>query len=395
MQRADIVVLNDMHPDEFPGAASIAYSHAKYLSTTFSVSFWHTTLKSGGVAKDMLLEVRSFHRNAFLDKIIRRYMATRLLSEFTSLILLFKLTGLFIRKRPKLVWINQVGVRFPRTICLVLGLLKIKSVQTFHDFGVISPRKLYPWNISNRRKIILSENRIINAIYSIRRFLLIYMVNKNHKNICISELQASIYRKAGVDKIDVISNGIEICSCSDEIVKVEKRNEVLFAGRSTGKGFKRICRIIRSNPGWTLLAAGEKNLEETAKEILNDSQFVYLGFLKSKEISQYIHRVKFVAVISECYDVYPTVALEGLMHNSRVLATNSTGVASLLEKFGGGVLLDDASSDIKLSELHNTCSNQEIFPLSMISIESSGAEYKLAFLLTVDPTIYEKPRSQW
>ena len=99
-------------------------------------------------------------------------------------------------------------------------------------------------------------------------------------------------------------------------------------------------------------------------------------------------------MISECYDVYPTVALEGLMHNSRVLATNSTGVASLLEKFGGGILLDDASSDIKLSELHSTCSNQEIFPLSMISIESSSAEYTLTFLLTIDPTIDEKPRSQ-
>jgi glycosyltransferase involved in cell wall biosynthesis len=380
MQRADIVVLNDMHPEEFPGAASIAYSHAKYLSTSFHVSFWHTTLSSGGVSKDMLLEVRSFHCNPFFYKLVRKYMATRILFEFTSFILLIKLLVFFARKRPKLVWVNQIGVRFPRTICLFLTLMGIKSVQTFHDFGVISPRKLYPYNLSTKGKILLSENRFIDLIYSFRRYILICIANRNHKNICISELQASIYRSAGVNNIDVISNGIEICNCLDKIVKVEKRNEVLFAGRSTGKGFERICRIIGNNPGWTLLIAGESDLEETAKETLNNSQFVYLGFLKPREIFEYIHRVKFVAVISDCYDVYPTVALEGLMHNSRVLATCTTGIATFLEEFGGGVLLDSVNSDIDVHDLYKSCSNQEGFPLSLISIETSSAKYSLTFL---------------
>jgi hypothetical protein len=387
MPRADIVVLNDMHPDDFPGAASIAYSHSKYLSTKFFVSFWHTTLSPGRVTKDQHLEVRSIHRNEFLDKFLRKYMVTRLLSEFASLLLLLKITFLFVAQRPKIVWINQIGVRIPRTISLMLFLLRIRVVQTFHDFGVISPRKLYPKNISANNLVKLSDNKIIDIIYSFRRSLLIFLANRNYQNICISEMQAKIYKSVSVRNLTIISNGIEDCNCPDHILKAEKKNEILFAGRSTGKGFERICRIVKNNPGWTLLAAGDMDLEKSAKQILNLTQFMYLGFLDRSEIFPYIHRVKFVSVISECYDVYPTVALEGLMHKSKVLTTESTGIANSLAILGGGHVLDPINSDINLTDLYNSCSNQKNYPLSLITIDSSSDRYISIFLSAINPAI--------
>lgn len=387
MPRADIIVLNDMHPDDFPGAASIAYSHSKYLSTKFSVSFWHTTLSSGRVTKDEHLEVRSIHRNEFLDKYLRKYMATRLISEFASFLLLLKITILFVAQRPKLVWINQIGVRIPRTITLMLCLLRIRVIQTFHDFGVISPRKLYPKNVFANDIIKLSDNKIIDVIYSFRRSLLIFLANKNYQNICISEMQAKIYKSMSVKNLTIISNGIEVCNCPDHILKTEKKNEILFAGRSTGKGFERICRIVKNNPEWTLLAAGDMDLEKSAKEILDLSQFIYLGFLDRSEIFSYIHRVKFVSVISECYDVYPTVALEGLMHKSKVLTTQSTGIAKSLAILGGGIVLDSSNSDIDLNNLYNICSHQNNYPLSQITIDSSSDKYISVFLSAIKPTI--------
>ena len=129
MRRIDIVVLNDMHPGEFPGAASIAYSHAKFLSESNSVSFWHTTLTQSNVTSDEDLEVRAIGVNNYIAKMTSLNMFTRLFNEFTAPLLLFKITTLLIFNRPKIVWLNQIGFRIPRTIAIVLLLLKIKVLE--------------------------------------------------------------------------------------------------------------------------------------------------------------------------------------------------------------------------------------------------------------------------
>jgi glycosyltransferase involved in cell wall biosynthesis len=386
MPRADIVVLNDMHPDEFPGAASIAYSHAKYLSRQFTVSFWHTTSSSRNVSRDQNLEVRAIHINQHLDKLFRSHMATRLLSEFTSPLLFLQITVLLVSNRPKIVWVNQIGYRIPRTISVVFLLLRIKVVQTFHDFGILSPRKLYPQNVSGDGKIELSKRKLINSLYAFRRFLLTSVVNQNFQNICISELQSRIYQSVGVTNIKIIPNGIENCDCLGRANTSERQNEVLFAGRSTGKGFARICQIVKNNPNWKLVVAGGQDLEITVKEFLTLSQFEYLGFLSPSTLFNRIHRVKFVSVVSDCFDVYPTVALEGLVHNSKLLTTETTGIAKFLKTHGGGVLLDANSTNLDLDSLYDNCLDISSHSLSLTSIELSVQAYTSLFLSTMVPT---------
>ena len=385
MPRLDIVVLNDMNPHEFPGAASIAYSHAKYLSAHISVSFWHTTLNPSSITTDENLEVRAISINNFMAKITSINMFTRLVNEFTAPLLLFKLTIFLISNRPKLIWLNQIGVRIPRTIAIVLFVLRIKVVQTFHDFGVISPRKLYPQNISHDGKIQLSKNKLINSIYSLRRMILIIFTRINFKNICISDLQADIYRRVGVTNLDVAPNGIGRCKCLERNLSNNPLNQVLFAGRSTGKGFEKICQIVKHNPGWKLIAAGESDLAVSAKLHLAESQFKYLGFLKPNELFKYIHQVKFVSVLSECFDVYPTIALEGLMHRSKILASDTIGTTKLFNIHGGGVIVESSNTDIDLGALYNVCNYINDDAINLISIDSTAQYYESIFRRSLFP----------
>ena len=386
MPRAEIVVFNDMHPDEFPGAASIAYSHAKFLSTRHSVSFWHTTLTQSNVTVDEDLEVRAISVNNYIAKITSLNMFTRLVNEFTAPVLLFKISTHLIFNRPRIVLINQIGVRIPRTIAIVLFLLRIRVVQTFHDFGIISPRKLYPQNISAKGKIELSKNRIINSIYFIRSKVLILLTNLNFKNICISDLQAEMYRSVRVNKIDIAPNGITRCKCLVRNLSMIRPNEVLFAGRSTGKGFERICRIVKNNPNWKLLAAGDGDLVASAKSHLSENQFEYLGFLKPEELFKYIHQVKFVSVLSECFDVYPTIALEGLMHNSKILASPSIGTTRLLGIHGGGIIIDSSNTDVDLDSCFASCNYFSNEASDSISLELTAQYYESIFRRSLSPT---------
>jgi glycosyltransferase involved in cell wall biosynthesis len=386
MPRADIVVLNDMHPNEFPGAASIAYTHAKYLSARNAVSFWHTTLTRSKITVDEDLEVRAIGVNNYIAKITSLNMFTRLVNEFTAPVLLFKITTLLIFNRPKIVWLNQIGVRIPRTIAIVLILLKIRVVQTFHDFGIISPRKLYPLNISSKGKIELSRNMIINSIYCIRRRVLIFFTCLNIKNICISDLQADIYRSVRVNKIEIAPNGIARCKCTKKNYSMIRPNEVLFAGRSTGKGFDQICRIVKNNPDWKLLAAGDGDLADSAKSYLSEIQFEYLGFLKPEELFKYIHQVKFVSVLSECFDVYPTIALESFMHNSKILATPTIGTTKLLDIHGGGIIIDSSNTDVDLDSLFASCHYFRNDAIDQISLDFTAQYYESIFRRSLFPT---------
>ena len=253
---------------------------------------------------------------------------------------------------------------------------------------MISPRKLYPKNILKNDVINLSDKRIINGIYSLRRFILIFLANRNYQNICISDLQASIYNAVGVENINIIPNGIESCSCPEQIVKVNKQNEILFAGRSTGKGFERICRVVGNNPDWKLLIAGYDDLAVTARKYLLESQFEFLGFLTPVDLFIHIHRAKLVSVISECYDVYPTIALEALIHNSKVLTTESTGVADLLKAIGYGVVVDSSDIFLDLHMLFNVCREESEYPLSQISLSESGEKYSSFFKLKISTREY-------
>ena len=375
MKSADVVVLNDMHPADFPGAATIAFNHAKYVSENLNVEFWHTSNTRTAPYASQRLRIRSFYRSTRVDEFVRRYMGTRILNEFFPSLILFKiLISLFIL-RPKVVWVHQIGVRIPRTITLFLKFLGIKSLHTYHDFGVISPRKLYPSNITENNSALLSTNRLINFFYLVRLRCLVKIANMNFQNICISQFQLDIYKAFGVRNVIQIPNGIDICTCKLDKSFEKIPNTVFFAGRTTGKGFERICQLVKMDASWKLTAAGGLDLKEIGLKYLGNDQFTYLGFLEPNELFKQIHKSELVSVLSECFDVYPTIALEAFMHNSIPITSLSTGIVQLVEKSGCGIILDDAKEQLTLEQLKKYIYRQPNFPIKEIELCTSGDRY--------------------
>jgi glycosyltransferase involved in cell wall biosynthesis len=380
MKKMDVVVLNDMHPSDYPGAASIALNHANYLAGDLNVEFWHTSTCRFPKYPHQKIKIRSFYRNRLIDAFLRKSMAMRIASEFFPSFLLIKIFLALVINKPKIVWVNQIGIRIPRIIVAFLYIFDIRTVQTFHDFAVVSPRKLYPFNLVKPGMAILSSNKFINAIYSIRRNCIIKLVNLNRNNICISQMQADILGPFGIQKITIAPNGIEKCECKHDLELSVISKTVLFAGRITGKGYEGICKILRENPTWTLRAAGNYELDEIGRTLLDEKQFKYLGFLEPNDLFREIHKVDFVSVISECFDVYPTIALEAFMHGSTPISSGTTGVAQLINQSGCGIILNDLAEDINLDKLKQRVINQPKFPAESISLKTSGEMYKSILL---------------
>lgn len=385
MKYPDVVVLNDMHPSDFPGAATIALNHAKYLSDDLVVEFWHTSTRRTPKNKNGNLVVRCFYRNQIIDHFIRKTILTRIFWEFLPSFLSIKIIILLFIKRPKIVWLNQIGVRIPRTIVIVLWVLNIRQIQTFHDFGVIAPRKLYPTNLNSSGVSVLSKNILVNKFYLLRSRYLIRLSSLNHINVCISQMQADILQQTGVRKIKIVPNGIDQCVCDYSPTFLHKAKTVLFAGRVTGKGFERTCKIIKDNPNWTLLAAGSADLQDIGLRYLDQIQFKYLGFMNSETLFSEIHGVDFVSVLSECFDVYPTIALEAFMHKSSVISSSTTGVADLIRQTNCGTVLDDSVDYLNLDALKSQISQKPVFPVEVISLRQTGELYKSLFSAALSP----------
>ena len=394
MTRPDIVVLNDMHPSDIPGAATIALIHAKFLSEELSVEFWHTSTKRLRRTMDKKLVIQSFYRYGKFDDLIQGGMLTRLFWEVVPSFLALKIVFRLLSNRPKIVWLNQIGVRIPKTIGIFLHLIGVSTVQTFHDFGIISPRKLYPSDLTGPGSAVLSKNSFVDVIYSFRRRYLIHLTSQNIVNICISKMQAEILHQFGLSRIEIIPNGIQDCVCDLKPALPQKNKTILFAGRITGKGFERTCRLVSNNPNWTLLAAGSPELQKLGLLFLNDKQFKYLGLLEPESLFLEIHRADFVSVLSECFDVYPTIALEAFMHNSNVISTPTTGVADLMVETKHGLVLESSVQNLNLDNYKTETLSGNPFPKEKISVNRSGKLHSSLFLSVLSPAQVHLPDSE-
>jgi glycosyltransferase involved in cell wall biosynthesis len=188
-------------------------------------------------------------------------------------------------------------------------------------------------------------------------------------------MQEDIFMQFGIKNLKIVRNGIDACKCNIATPISEKSNTVLFAGRSTGKGFEKTCQLVKSNPAWTLLAAGDSDLRDTALLYLSEEQFKYLGFLPPETLFLEIHKAYFVSVLSECFDVYPTIALEAFMHGSNVISSDSTGVTELIHEYGTGHILKKAEMP-NLDILKIQSCSQPGLPLSTIDVLRSAGLYK-------------------
>ena len=285
------------------------------------------------------------------------------------------------RTSPDVVWIHQIGNRFPRSIILMCRFLRIKTFITAHDFGLVLPRKLFPRDLGfeiNFSQKFLKPPIQFNLSFPTERFkfkfflllrlkFLKFLYNNFANLICISSMQAEILCHFGFTVNSIINNGIDTCEC--EIVAVKEPRTILFAGRSYGKGLHNLIQGVKES-NWHLFLAGNPELERIANEILREDQFTYLGLLDRKGVCEAIHRVSCVSVISECFDVFPSILIESLRHKTIAIATESVGNSNLLKLIDSHLIIQQNQiPDLKNLEVNL----QNLYSEEFVSDFDSGA----------------------
>jgi len=352
----EFLILNELHPDEQPGAATIALDYAQVLSMNSETLFMHTSKSLHTEQAELPTKYvsRKTRREAsgYLGELIRVgrdlfgiIEARRYLREIRNV-------------NPKKIWIHQIGNYIPRVLLLFLPSVA-PVMMTVHDYSLIVPRKLYPRDLS--RKQIESLNVKFEAhetskfetfaglfkksVYKVRRLILRFYLRKV-KLICISQQQADIYRIFHYRVHAIIPNGIETCDCVNAS-GLTRGSSVLFLGRITGKGVDRLLASLAKSGMEAVFAGGEEigELLETYSGKLNAK---FLGRLNRADVLKEIHKATFIYQASDCFDVYPTTGIEAIRHGAFPIVSDTTGLRDLVSLIEPSLVLNSTQNFVPL-----------------------------------------------
>lgn len=349
-----IVILNDLHPIEFPGAATIAHRFAKEASKSQLVEYWTSSADSSNLIKSELISEKIFKASLAQITRIDSSFRSKVIAEFFSIrSTCWYIKNLF-RFKPDIVWIHQIGSRFPRTVILINKLFRVRTLITLHDFSLVVPRKLFPYDLGLKNhevdsflidfmgnsfnsslKLKLDEPIRFKIIYRLRIGVLKILYRLPDDVVAISSLQAKLLMSFGFKISGEITNGVDKCRCPKQ---TRMKKAILFAGRPNAKGLEHLVQAVATSD-WHLHLAGPTRLDEIAKQTLLQSQYTYHGALNSPELFELLHQVQAVAVLSACFDVFPNITIESLRHGTLVITTLATGNSDLVRKISKDLLI--------------------------------------------------------
>jgi hypothetical protein len=234
-----------------------------------------------------------------------------------------------------LVWIHQIGNVFSTILVLLLRSTGKPVIWTLHDFSFLNKNKLYPKDIGFQSKLYSLHSGGSNEFDSPKiklrvsnwriflRSLYFRIISIGTILVPISGMQKVILESFGFKTSVPIGNGVDKCTCINQSYRDTKA--ILFAGRLIGKGLSHLIQIIKNSNSLRLVLAGDEFLLEQAREELSDRQFEYHGRCSSDQVAALIHKVGFVAVLSDCFDVYPSILLESVSHGAFPITYPSVG----------------------------------------------------------------------
>lgn len=357
MKRSRLAVISDLDPNSHPGANLIAFEYAKAAAQEFNTEFWTSRVKElhkTPVDSDSL----SMHYIDLSQKFFnfpKRGLKHKTFREIISIPPLVWILLKAIKFRPDLVWVHQIGNVFPYSIFSLFRLMRIPAIFTSHDFGTLVPRKLYPGDLNlgpkdlsvlfDSYQTVGHANRTLclnlSTAYFIRlKFLKFFLKGVNI--VGISQMQTDILKSNGIRVVDTISNGVSACKC--EFWNSRRLEAILFAGRPNGKGLSHVLTTVKNHPTIMLHLAGSEELLNQAKSVLSNNRIVFHGQLNTEELFRVMHEVRFLAALSECFDVYPSVVLEALVHGCAPFCYPSVGNANLACKVHESLIIDYGSS---------------------------------------------------
>jgi hypothetical protein len=215
---------------------------------------------------------------------------------------------------------------------------KALKVITLHELNSIYPGKVTEKMLDSNLKFMYYKFGLLKgSFYKLRSLMIRFFLSKV-KVVSIGKLQNSILISNQINVGTRIENYITECNCELDASLV-KENTILFAGRQAYKGLDVVVQSVLKSDGWILIIAGGSDLLDFVKHALPSSKYRYLGQLTSSSLHSYIHSVKFVAVLSQCYDNFPTIGLEAIVHGALPVTTNITGISSICEGISSTLVL--------------------------------------------------------
>lgn len=357
MNQKRIAIINDLHPSEQAGAASIAFRVFQEMNFSIPSQYWSTVLGINKPANQLPNERRYVVSKKSAER-SNLGLRGKVITEYLNVAPLIWLWKLIKVEKPSAIFVHQIGNRFPRTLLPLLYLLRIPVYTTLHDFSWIIPRKLFPGDLhipiedlilnSTNGTFKISGNRLNVGqswirvfIYKVRLHFNRIILNRFTETIAISHLQSLIYSSFGFKINHLIPNTVEKCGCS--IKQAVKRQGIvlLFAGRPYGKGLHEAFRVTRENVGAVIYLAGPVELRSIAQKNLFPDQYKFLGNLTPEELFRVLHEVDFVIVLSECFDVYPTITLEAIAHGVPVITNKNTGNSHLVADINPNLVIEN------------------------------------------------------
>ena len=391
-------MLTDLDPSSSPGANLVALEYAKCAAKEFRVEFWsgrNKISKSTLKTQDAKLGFETYNYGRRFHAFPKKSLKKKTFREIFSFLPLLWIVHKTLVFRPNIVWVHQIGNVFPLSALLIFRILKIPAVFTVHDFGILVPRKLYPEDLSvdnddlmslayslpvSKEMLILRQNTL-GRLYLIRLCIIRILV-KYAIIVSISEMQKRILEANNFLVTATIENGVNPCSCKPD--STSRLQAILFAGRLNGKGLNHAIELVKKNKELMLHLAGNHELVTVALEKLPKERVFYYGMVPQSELFKLLHKVTFTSVMSDCFDVYPSLLLESMVHGSVPICYPTVGNAALAKGVHDSLVVEfgttpDSSTLSKLIEDSKLSKRAIDFGKKLKSFEEVYAKYSNLF----------------
>ena len=248
-----------------------------------------------------------------------------------------KLQDLIENEKPDIAHIHNFEHQLTPSILSVLKKNKIPTVQTLHDFQLISPSYNLQYGDYDEKKgvhllQVLREKRLRQSfgvsLWAIVEFYLQkwfgFYESKIDAFISPSEFLKKQCQRRGIKKnIHVLSNPMAVI---DGVIEPELGDRLICVSRLiAGKGVKELVDVVGQMPQIDLEIIGNGPMFTELKnhiEAQNYTNDELLGELQSVEIMDHLQYAKLVVMPTLFYENQPMVVLEAMAAHKAVLATD-------------------------------------------------------------------------
>jgi len=147
------------------------------------------------------------------------------------------------------------------------------------------------------------------------------------------------HKVAGIDvPMTILPNFVSPPSDDNTQEPVAKRPFFLFVGRLEKlKGVQDLIELFRDYPHADLLVVGDGGYRKKLQSLARSVESVkFVGLVHPSRIGAYYRQAIAVLVPSLCYEVFPLIPAESLIHGTPVIARRIGALTEVVEQSGGG-----------------------------------------------------------